>query len=43
LSSVIALGLGVVLAVAVSAMFGLLGWGGELASQQPGRSAVPHL
>ena len=36
LSSVIALCLGVVLAVAVSAMFAALGWGGELASQTAG-------
>jgi hypothetical protein len=36
LSSVVALAFGVVLAVGVSAVFGLLGWGGELASQTAG-------
>ena len=36
LSSVVALVLGVGLAVGVSAVFGLLGWGGELASQTAG-------
>jgi hypothetical protein len=30
-SSVVALALGIVLAIGVSSMFGLLGWGGELA------------
>ena len=39
LSSVVALALGVVLAVGVSAVFGLLGWGGELASQTAGAAS----
>ena len=39
LSSVVALALGVVLAVGVSVMFGLLGWGGELASQTAGAAS----
>ena len=38
-SSVVALALGVVLAVGVSALFGLLGWGGELASQTAGAAS----
>jgi hypothetical protein len=39
LSSLVALAFGVVLAVGVSAMFGLLGWGGELASQTAGAAS----
>jgi hypothetical protein len=39
LSSVVALGFGIVLAVGVSAMFGLFGWGGELASQTAGAAS----
>jgi hypothetical protein len=39
LSSVVALAFGVVLAVGVSALFGLLGWGGELASQTAGAAS----
>jgi hypothetical protein len=39
LSSVIALALGIVLAISVSALFGLLGWGGELASQTAGAAS----
>jgi hypothetical protein len=39
LSSVVALGLGIVLAIGVSAVFGLLGWGGELASQTAGAAS----
>ena len=39
LSSVVALAVGVVLAVGVSAVFGLLGWGGELASQTAGAAS----
>jgi hypothetical protein len=39
LSSIVALAVGVVLAVAVSAVFGLLGWGGELASQTAGAAS----
>ena len=38
-SSVVALALGIVLSVAVSALFGALGWGGELASQTAGASS----
>ena len=38
-SSVVALALGIVLSVAVSALFGTLGWGGELASQTAGASS----
>lgn len=39
MSSVVALALGIVLSVAVSALFGALGWGGELASQTAGASS----
>jgi hypothetical protein len=39
LSSIVALAVGIVLAVAVSAVFGLLGWGGELASQTAGAAS----
>ena len=39
LSSVIALVVGIGLAVGVSAVFGLIGWGGEFASQTAGASA----
>jgi len=39
LSSIVALALGVVLAVGVSALFGLLGWGGEVASQTAGAAS----
>ena len=39
LSSIVALAVGVVLAVVVSAVFGLLGWGGELASQTAGAAS----
>ncbi len=39
LSSIVALAAGVVLAVGVSAVFGLLGWGGELASQTAGAAS----
>jgi hypothetical protein len=39
LSSVVALAFGVVLAVGVSGVFGLLGWGGELASQTAGAAS----
>jgi hypothetical protein len=39
LSSLVALAAGVVLAVGVSATFGLLGWGGELASQTAGAAS----
>lgn len=39
LSSVVALVFGIGLAVGVSAVFGLLGWGGEFASQTAGASA----
>jgi hypothetical protein len=39
LSSVVALAFGVVLAVGVSALFGMLGWGGELASQTAGAAS----
>lgn len=38
-SSVVALVLGIALAVGVSALFGALGWGGELASQTAGASS----
>jgi hypothetical protein len=38
-SSILALALGVVLAVGVSALFGLLGWGGEWASQTAGAAS----
>jgi hypothetical protein len=38
-SSILALALGVVLAVGVSGVFGLLGWGGELASQTAGAAS----
>ena len=38
-SSIVALVLGVGLAVGVSAIFGLLGWGGELASQTAGAAS----
>jgi hypothetical protein len=37
--SVVALGLGVVLSVAVSALFAAFGWGGELASQTAGATS----
>lgn len=37
--SVVALALGVVLSVAVSALFGAFGWGGELASQTAGATS----
>ena len=39
LSSLVALAFGVVLAVGVSATFGVLGWGGELASQTAGAAS----
>lgn len=39
LSSIVALALGVGLAVAVSAVFGLIGWGGEFASQTAGAAS----
>ena len=39
LSSVVALVLGLGLAVVVSAMFGLIGWGGEFASQTAGAAS----
>ena len=39
LSSIVALAFGVLLAVGVSAVFGLLGWGGELASQAAGAAS----
>jgi hypothetical protein len=39
LSSIVALAVGIVLAVAVSALFGVLGWGGELASQTAGAAS----
>jgi len=39
LSSIVALAVGIVLAVGVSALFGLLGWGGELASQTAGAAS----
>jgi hypothetical protein len=39
LSSIVALAVGMVLAVGVSALFGLLGWGGELASQTAGAAS----
>jgi uncharacterized membrane protein YdcZ (DUF606 family) len=39
LSSAVALSFGVVLAVGVSLLFGLLGWGGELASQTAGAAS----
>jgi hypothetical protein len=39
ITSVVALALGVVLAVGVSVVFGLLGWGGELASQTAGAAS----
>ncbi len=39
LSSIIALVLGIGLAVGVSALFGLVGWGGELASQTAGAAS----
>jgi hypothetical protein len=38
-TSVVALAFGVLLAVGVSALFGLLGWGGELASQTAGAAS----
>jgi hypothetical protein len=38
-SSIVALAVGVVLAVGVSAVFALLGWGGELASQTAGAAS----
>jgi hypothetical protein len=38
-SSIIALALGIVLAVGVSAFFGLIGWGGEWASQVAGATS----
>jgi hypothetical protein len=38
-SSIIALVLGIVLAVGVSAFFGLIGWGGEWASQVAGATS----
>ena len=38
-SSIVALAFGVVLAVGVSALFGILGWGGELASQTAGAAS----
>jgi hypothetical protein len=39
LSSVVALALGIVLAIGVSTLFALLGWGGELASQTAGAAS----
>lgn len=39
LSSIVALVLGIGLAVGVSAVFGLIGWGGELASQTAGAAS----
>jgi hypothetical protein len=39
LSSIVALAVGIVLAVGVSAVFGVLGWGGELASQTAGAAS----
>ena len=38
-TSIVALALGAVLAIGVSAVFGLLGWGGELASQTAGAAS----